>query len=880
MEWRRPAYVERAWLAEFAAAAMPECSRAPSASSRGAARSRERSSSQTRTRSSSQNRTGDRAADRSVVHRPFTSRHIPFRRHVGLSLPFAVRLGGAAVSGAIVKATHGSVRMAAPHMFLSAWPLRHRVRIVKRLARRAVAVGTSVKTHGHRSLAVGTSVKTLSFPSRRLDSRARSAAPGERSSGEARARSAAPAPKNAASEARSDRLRSAAVAPAQTVSSSETRSRSAAAVPWNRAPDPQPFASVSDESRIWRPDRATRSVAGPERSERSASRRREASGSRRREPSASEQEPASSPSGGNAGPTGKKSRSKNAAPQPANLVPIKPPGCFSSRSWSCRSTMVFSRRALLLCRKHMLANARSAPDTPRMPMPKLLGYEFLPEDLVKTKNRRSRSESAPPRREPTWEVPYLPRSESRGDTYGDLKGDAKGDRASSRRLGHGNPPAEKPGEHEWRSVSRWVHPSPAMERSLTPTGQRRKEKVLVNLPKEGSASWRDSEFPSRSAPTSERVSDSDGRTRSHSRTRSEGRGSRGRDSSVESREPSRRRESSRDSRGGGSSRPSSRGRSQPGEYRDHDRGSAGTSRSRSSSARRDARSNVVRDVLAGLDACQRLRPKPAESKLTALKKEVRSSLNKLSPDNETAILSQLTRLQVQTMEDLSTVSDLLMDKALGDPFYSAMYARATCALCAAFPDVTDAHTSDTTETAAGSCASFKDTVLAHVQRLFGGFFDGPGMEGDEPEETLQRKRALAYMRLLGHLHIQGVASIDLLQMYVVKLLQPKAAANSFPQPSWIECACEMLHTVGRHLLATAPGKRLLKFALDKLSHWKDLRQKAPGGDPAGGRAKPIYQSRIKFLILDTIEAHVRGWPIEIDAKAGSKQKCVMPSAGL
>lgn len=302
--------------------------------------------------------------------------------------------------------------------------------------------------------------------------------------------------------------------------------------------------------------------------------------------------------------------------------------------------------------------------------------------------------------------------------------------------------------------------------------------------------------------------------------------------------------------------------------------------SRSSSARRDSRSNVVRDVLAGLDACQRLRPKPAESKLTVLKKEMRSSLNKLSPDNETAILTQLTRLQVQTMEDLSTVSDLLIDKALGDPFYSAMYARATCALCAAFPDVTDAHTSDSTEPAAGSCASFKDTVLAHLQRLFGGFFDGNGLEGEGSEETLQRKRAQACMRLLGHLHIQGVASIDLLQMYVVKLLQPKAAAPSWPLPAWIECACEMLHTVGGHLLGTVPGKRLLKFALDKLSHWKDLRQVVSGGDPAGGRARTVYQSRIKFLILDTIEAHVRGWPTETEAKTGSKQKCVMPPGGL
>merc|ERR1719487_1494490 len=120
-----------------------------------------------------------------------------------------------------------------------------------------------------------------------------------------------------------------------------------------------------------------------------------------------------------------------------------------------------------------------------------------------------------------------------------------------------------------------------------------------------------------------------------------------------------------------------------------------------------------------------------------LKREVRSLLNKGSPENEAQILSQLVALQIRSAEDLSLISTLIVDKALGDPFYSEVYVRCIEQLCEKQAELPVAQQACGDEgglgdTAAGErfaleeefqgCGAFKGLVLQCCSRVFHHFF--------------------------------------------------------------------------------------------------------------------------------------------------------------
>merc|ERR1712061_557210 len=77
-----------------------------------------------------------------------------------------------------------------------------------------------------------------------------------------------------------------------------------------------------------------------------------------------------------------------------------------------------------------------------------------------------------------------------------------------------------------------------------------------------------------------------------------------------------------------------------------------------------------------------------------------------------------------------------------------------------------------------------------------------------------------------------------------------------PPRAWIECACELLTTVGRELSFIPQGKLILRAATSKLQYWRERRRSGCDDDASSSF---VYPPRIQFLIQDVTDISKKGW---------------------
>jgi len=289
-------------------------------------------------------------------------------------------------------------------------------------------------------------------------------------------------------------------------------------------------------------------------------------------------------------------------------------------------------------------------------------------------------------------------------------------------------------------------------------------------------------------------------------------------------------------------------------------------------------------------------PSSSDGRLSTLQREAQSLLNKISPDNEAPILRQMAAFALEDAEDFKRIAELTIAKAIKDPFYSEIYARVLRKLSleyAVLPRRVEGAGGEARRGGGGAgprgawgitgFASFAETVLDQCSRTFESFF-GPGeelsgLDAEEAEAPRTRRRAQAFVRLLGYLYKGHMVDADFLEPCLNRLLligEGAGAPLARPPRAWIECACELMLTVGKELSRQEQGRAILRAATEALCRWKELRR--PG--PEGGGAPPAfaYPPRIRFLIQDTAEAGWRGWPSkQMDVKGvPEKATCSMP----
>mmetsp|Transcript_64328 Transcript_64328/g.141779 ORF Transcript_64328/g.141779 Transcript_64328/m.141779 type:complete len:810 (+) Transcript_64328:155-2584(+) len=286
----------------------------------------------------------------------------------------------------------------------------------------------------------------------------------------------------------------------------------------------------------------------------------------------------------------------------------------------------------------------------------------------------------------------------------------------------------------------------------------------------------------------------------------------------------------------------------------------------------------------------------------SLERSLKALLNKVSPENTEVICTRLLSLPVTCAADLVLVSNFVTDQALNDPFFSEVYADAIVRLCLESQPVPSASLASS-GVAAGPVAllEFADVFFDDFRRRFLGFFGdarllseeaGQERDGEEAEQagdtSVARRRATACVRLMGHLYLRGVIPDVHLQRSLHHLLSvPQNCAEAHgcdwqsPPKEWVECACELLQTVGPGLRLTGAGRfkgaerTPVSFAVGRLNRWKDVCCEKTEGK-AGGAQSFVYPPRIRFRMQDILEACASGSWVERGAESRAKKEAPAP----
>jgi len=264
--------------------------------------------------------------------------------------------------------------------------------------------------------------------------------------------------------------------------------------------------------------------------------------------------------------------------------------------------------------------------------------------------------------------------------------------------------------------------------------------------------------------------------------------------------------------------------------------------------------------------------KPTRQDDQWLVREVRSLLNKISPENESVIIQRFAALQIIGSEAFPIIASLILEKAVSEPFYSEVYARVLARLSLEFLAQEDLGLDQRRDARdkpslwfAPASSQFEETCLEQCERMFDYFF-GEGRLLDRPQTDQDaahrlRCRAQAFLRFVGHLFLARMVSISLLEECLQKLLlmEQDSVDLAWPPQAWIECCCELLDTVGQDLSRTSQGRGVLASATRSLCKWKDLLHCGSEGICHASGEQYVFPPRIRFLICDTLEASQRRW---------------------
>ncbi|CAH1732031.1 unnamed protein product [Aphis gossypii] len=243
-----------------------------------------------------------------------------------------------------------------------------------------------------------------------------------------------------------------------------------------------------------------------------------------------------------------------------------------------------------------------------------------------------------------------------------------------------------------------------------------------------------------------------------------------------------------------------------------------------------------------------------EQKNDEVNKNVRSILNKITPDNMPSLTERFKALPIDTIQRLERTIDLVFEKAIEEQSFAPLYAS----LCSAMQSV-QVNSKD------GKTASFKKLIISKCQSLFEldkaqemdsakklteiNSCKDPEKKKElqlefEDNERRSRQRSVGNCRFIGELFKQKILSPKIMLYCIVNLV-----TKHVEEP--LECLCNLLKTVGKELEQSYN----LNDTFDKLKTLtsRDMKSKIP--------------SRIKFMIQDVIDLRRNKWiPRHTDSK--------------
>lgn len=269
-------------------------------------------------------------------------------------------------------------------------------------------------------------------------------------------------------------------------------------------------------------------------------------------------------------------------------------------------------------------------------------------------------------------------------------------------------------------------------------------------------------------------------------------------------------------------------------------------------------------------------------------RKVRGLLNKLTPEKFDKLSIEFCNLTIKSPKVLKGIILLILDKALNEPAYSALYAQLCQRLDKFVPNFEHTLTKNgTIETTlinqnyyqqqtnnnnnqpASQISTFRKLLLTICQHEFDNRSNYCYITAKEDEklDEEERKAAIEYAKqtakkkMLGNVKFIGeLGKLDLLSEAIlhkcIKTLLEKKKEEKYSEMSDdLECLCKMMPTIGKKLDQGEAVKLMDQY----FERMKKLRSISVVSQSGGSNSKDGLPQRIKFLLQDCIDLRSNNW---------------------
>lgn len=242
---------------------------------------------------------------------------------------------------------------------------------------------------------------------------------------------------------------------------------------------------------------------------------------------------------------------------------------------------------------------------------------------------------------------------------------------------------------------------------------------------------------------------------------------------------------------------------------------------------------------------------PQEIETENLLKNVRSILNKLTPQNYQTLLDQFRNLKIDSKDRLLKVIELIFEKAVREPAFVAQYAG----FCSELLHINVMENETQVEFRVlliERCQNtFYEEMYSDVQEM-----TKQAEETDDPilkkelleklddEKRISRKRSVGNIKLIAELYKLNILSYKIMFQCFDHLL-----AN--PHDDYIECLCALITNIGKALTDT------LSSRLNEMNKINAIFNRLTKIHNHETEIK--VSPRIRFMILDLLDLRKNSW---------------------
>lgn len=226
-----------------------------------------------------------------------------------------------------------------------------------------------------------------------------------------------------------------------------------------------------------------------------------------------------------------------------------------------------------------------------------------------------------------------------------------------------------------------------------------------------------------------------------------------------------------------------------------------------------------------------------------VKRQIKVTLNKLSPSNFTKLQVELLTLAKDSREALAYLIQTIFEKSWAEVKYTAMYAQ----LCKSLKEEFEGFLFDCESPSKKNQNWFRYCLLSHLQTAFEDNLDSPSKSAEE-KALLHKKRYHGSVRFIGELFKVNIITMNIIQEIVEALINLKEKDPLVINEEKLEVACVLISTAG-----SMNEKKKLQPETDKIfAYLSEILS-----------VNASISSKVKFTIMNLMDDRAAGWTKDV-----------------